>query len=161
MSHFYLEYNGIHIYIGLIPCLWYNLSVVFINICNHMQKKKFKPSMIPIYVILAIAIISVAFLIVGGAYLWHYSLITKIDTLEQNQAALLQKLDKSADVTYSWSTVIVCVVFRFRNNMATIQDCNKFGMYKKNLKITPVNWRDQFHTITSNRRLLFMRKHAG
>ncbi len=49
--------------------------------------------MIPIYVILAIAIITVTFLIVGGAYLWHYSLITKIDTLEQNQAVLEQKIE--------------------------------------------------------------------
>ncbi len=60
-----------------------------------MPKKKFKPSMIPIYVILAIAIITVAFLIVGGAYLWHYSLITKIDTLEQNQAALELEIKKA------------------------------------------------------------------
>jgi len=59
-----------------------------------MPNKKFKPSMIPIYVILAIAIITVAFLIVGGAYLWHYSLITKIDTLEQNQTALKLEIEK-------------------------------------------------------------------
>jgi len=59
-----------------------------------MTNKKFKPSMIPIYVILAIAIITVAFLIVGGAYLWHYSLITKIDTLENNQAVLEKEIKK-------------------------------------------------------------------
>ncbi len=53
--------------------------------------------MIPIYVILVIAIITVTFLIVGGAYLWHYSLITKIDTLEQSQAVLQQKLNATAD----------------------------------------------------------------
>jgi len=50
--------------------------------------------MIPIYIISAIAIITVTFLIVGGAYLWHYSLITKIDTLEQNQTALKRKIEK-------------------------------------------------------------------
>jgi len=54
--------------------------------------------MIPIYVILAIAIITVAFMFVGGAYLWHYSLITKIDTLQHNQAVLQQKLNATTDV---------------------------------------------------------------
>jgi len=39
----------------------------------------------------------------------------------------------------SWSTVIPCVVFRFRNDMATISGREILGVYKRNLELSLSN----------------------
>jgi len=63
------------------------------------NKKLFKSSRMPVILMLTIAVIALLFLLVSGAFLWHYSLTEKIDQLTLSQSALQQKLQKAQPAT--------------------------------------------------------------